>query len=203
VFAAVVANSTSPRTEFLVNIYDGTSMGPPGAAYVDWPYKLYLNVTNATWTPIPTGNDDDEAETQYMFGVDEATAGQVWVDGTDDFVYIPAIGSELNMAHPVDRSIALAWGYGSTGNDDDEAARPTISALFNLETDPTEHHNLISQSAMAATIAKITAKINAMRAQAMPPCSNGGTKAGTGQGCGYSDPAAAAAATKTGAWLPW
>jgi hypothetical protein len=78
-----------------------------------------------------------------------------------------------------------------------------MSALFNLETDPTEHHNLISQSAMAATVAKMTAKINAIRAEAMPACSNGGTKAGTGQGCSYMDPAAAAKASKTGAWLPW
>jgi hypothetical protein len=216
VFAAVIANGTSPRTEFLVNIYDGDTMGPSGAAYVDWPYKLYLNVSNATWTPIPTGNDDDEVEVemQYTFGVDEATGGQGWVGGTDDFEYVPSIGSELNMAHPVDRAIAKAWGHASANSAnsadsadselvDDEAAAPTISALFNLDTDPTEHHNLIAQSAMSATVAAITAKINAMRAKAMPPCSNGGTKAGAGQGCAYADPAAVAAAEKVGAWLPW
>lgn len=180
VLGAVLSNATSPRTEFLVNIYDGDTMGPAGAAYVQWPWKLYLGVANATWTPVPTtAADDDETE--------EAGAG---AGAAPELSYVPWIGSSVDMRHPVDRAIARRAPGAST-----------LSLLFNLETDPTEHADVYSRH--PDVVAAITAKIDALRAQAMPACSGGGTGAGAGKGCDYSDPAALAAATKSGTWLPW
>ena len=51
--------------------------------------------------------------------------------------------------------------------------------------------------------AKIAAKIDTMRAQAVQPCLGGGVETSAGKGCDYSDPAATALAKKGGAWLPW
>ena len=159
------------------------------------PWKIYLGVDNATWTPVPTTNssDDDELIDSEVGGTGEAA----WVKGEGDFVYVRAIGSSVNMDHPVDREIALRMTAGPhrVGAGD--------NYLFNIETDPTEHSNVYHVDTNADVVKRLTDKISVLRAQAIPTCQNGGVKAGTGKGCGFNDPLAATKAKSTGAWLPW
>jgi len=207
VFDAIAGNATSPRKEFLVNILDdATAGGPVGAAYVEWPWKLYLQVDNTTWTPVPTtaGDDDETSEARIEMVGEMAT-----VDPTEtDFRYITPIGSSLDMNHPVDRDIATTMltrmakqGASSIPADDDEAS-DLLNLLFNLETDPTEHKNVYA--ANPTVVARITSKIEALRKVAIPVCQNGGIGAGAGKGCSYTDPQASIVANASGgAWLPW
>lgn len=230
VFDAIAGNTTSPRKEFLVNILDdATAGGPVGAAYVEWPWKLYLKVDNATWTPVPTtAGDDDETEgpgaSMYTTAIDVgggAVVEMATVNPEDtDFRYFPSIGSSLDMRHPVDRRIAMRMmqrqgqGQARKGDqgsgvavanpvpDDDESGDALLSLLFNLEDDPTEHVNLYA--AQPAVVARLTAKIAALRKEAIPVCQNGGVGAGAGKGCSYIDPQASVVAIASGGvWAPW
>lgn len=75
-WAAVLSNATSPRTEIVINI-DPLDMapvlsggGPPsqGAAIRSGKWKLLLSVGNDSWYPVPTGPDTTPSSTCFPGG---------------------------------------------------------------------------------------------------------------------------------------
>ena len=145
VWNAITTNTSSPRTEFLLNIdpcaghgIDGTCAGSE-AAYRMGDWKLMIGVANDTWYPLPTSEASPRQALAEMGAGAGGPMGSVVWDAE----------AKVNGAGAATASL--------------RGSADSTNWLFNVKTDPNEHNNVYD--ANPDIVKTMTAKINALAAE--------------------------------------